>query len=182
MKVLCFLLFIILTGCNNHDKVQIAKFESSDIANKVIVLLYNKQLPAKLEKNNKEQYIVYVDKSIESRARELLSKLNFYFRREKINDLLESKFASLSQLETIKSNLIESREIYNKLNVIPNVFRASVIVTGEKKKKISIIIISLQELKTQKKNSIEKFLKGVVDEKDTLTVSYFVQMLGNEKI
>ena len=102
MKKLWCLLLIILTGCNEQGSAQIASFESADIANKVVVLLGQQQLPATLERN-KESYLVYVDKPNEPKARELLSQFNFYFQREDLNDLLESKFASLSKLEVVKS-------------------------------------------------------------------------------
>ncbi|MCF7505331.1 type III secretion protein [Vibrio sp. L3-7] len=181
MKKLWCLLLIILTGCNEQGSAQIASFESADIANKVVVLLGQQQLPATLERN-KESYLVYVDKPNEPKARELLSQFNFYFQREDLNDLLESKFASLSKLEVVKSNLLESREIYNKLSVIPNVLRASVVVSGERNKRVSVLIMSLQEMDSNKKSNIERFLKGLVAEQDTLTISYFVQMAGNENV
>ncbi|AUI86436.1 type III secretion protein [Vibrio azureus] len=170
---------LLLTGCNEQETIQVASFESADIANKVVVLLERQQLSATLEKS-KEVYEVYVDKLQEVKARRLLSQYNFYFQREDLNDLLESKFASLSKLEIVKGNLLESREIYNKLSVIPNVLRASVVVTGDKSKRISVLIMSLEEMDVDKKNNIERFLKGLIAEQDALTISYFVQMTTNE--
>ncbi|MDN3612041.1 type III secretion protein [Vibrio ostreicida] len=181
MKKLWCLLLVILVGCDEQGSVQIANFESPDVANKVIVLLAQHQLAATLS-TEKESYRIYVDKPAEAEARQLLTQFNFYFQREDLNDLLESKFASLSKLEMVKSNLLESREIYNKLSVIPNVLRASVVVTGEKNKRISVLIMSLKEIDLNKKSNIERFLKGLVAEQDTLTVSYFVQMAGNESV
>ena len=173
-----FIAFL-LTGCNEQGTIQIASFESADIANKVVVLLEQQQLSATLEKS-KEAYEVYVDKLQEVKARRLLSQFNFYFQREDLNDLLESKFASLSKLEIVKGNLLESREIYNKLSVIPNVLRASVVVTGDKNKRISVLIMSFEDMDADKKNNIERFLKGLIAEQDALTISYFVQMTSNE--
>ncbi|MEI8671594.1 hypothetical protein P4S52_06100 [Vibrio sp. SA48] len=42
--------------------------------------------------------------------------------------------------------------------------------------------MSLQEMDSNKKSNIERFLKGLVAEQDTLTISYFVQMVGNENV
>ncbi|AYV25049.1 type III secretion protein [Vibrio mediterranei] len=178
-KLWCFLI-VFLTGCNEQGLVEVASFESANIANQVLVLLDKRDLSAKLEKN-KEGYLVYVDKSIEIKARELLTQFNFYFQSEGLNDLLESKFASLSKLELVKSNLLETREIYNKLSVIPNVLRVSVGVRGEKNKRVSVLIISLDEMDSSQKNNIERFLKGLVGEEDTLTISYLVQMANSNE-
>ncbi|WP_434525708.1 hypothetical protein [Photorhabdus asymbiotica] len=115
-------------------------------------------------------------------ARTLLSRFNFYFETEDLNDLLESKFASLSKLENIKSNLLEGREIYNKLNVVPDVLRSNVMVSGSESKRVSVLIISIKELDAASKSSIEKFLKGIVSERDILTVEYLVQSIVDEKI
>ncbi|WP_114785434.1 type III secretion protein [Vibrio tetraodonis] len=179
MKKFYLFLLLVLVGCGDQGASQVASFESADVANKVIVLLAQHQVPATLS-TEKENYHIHVEKSDEAKARELLTQFNFYFQREDLNDLLESKFASLSKLETVKSNLLESREIYNKLSVIPNVLRASVVVTGEKSKRISVLIMSLNEFDSTKKGNIERFLKGLAAESDTLTVSYFVQLAGNE--
>lgn len=111
------------------------------------------------------------------KARELLTYYNFYFEREDLNDLLESKFASLSKLETVKSNFLQSREIYNKLSIMPNILRVSVVVTGEGSKRISVLILSVSEISAQNKSNIERFLKGVLNEEDRLTISYFVQVV-----
>ncbi|GLT17482.1 type III secretion protein [Vibrio zhanjiangensis] len=181
MKKLCLLILLVLAGCGEQGSSQVASFESADVANKVIVLLAQHQVPATLS-SEKENFHIYVDGADEAKARELLTQFNFYFQREDLNDLLESKFASLSKLETVKSNLLESREIYNKLGVIPNVLRASVVVTGEKNKRISVLIMSLNEFDSAKKSNIERFLKGLVAETDTLTVSYFVQLVSNENV
>lgn len=112
---------------------KIATFESADLANKVVVMLNKHQIPSTLSVQ-KEWYSVSVDESNEMKARELLTTFNFYFEKEDLNDLLESKFASLSKLEQVKSNFLQSREISNKLSVMPNIFRVSVVVTGSQKK------------------------------------------------
>uniref|UniRef100_UPI000B8E6EF4 type III secretion protein n=2 Tax=Vibrionaceae TaxID=641 RepID=UPI000B8E6EF4 len=120
MNKLYVLLLLFLFGCGEQGSTQIASFESADIANKVIVMLSQYQVPATLSRQ-KESFLVFVDESAEEKARTLLTKFNFYFQREDLNDLLESKFASLSKLEMVKGNLLQSREIFNKLSVIPNV-------------------------------------------------------------
>ena len=181
MNKLYVLLLLFLFGCGEQGSTQIASFESADIANKVIVMLSQYQVPATLSRQ-KESFLVFVDKSAEEKARTLLTKFNFYFQREDLNDLLESKFASLSKLEMVKGNLLQSREIFNKLSVIPNVLRASVVVTGDVNKRVSVLIMSFQDIEQENKNNIERFLKGLVSEKDTLTISYFVQNVINENI
>ena len=40
--------------------------------------------------------------------------------------------------------------------------------------------MSFQEIDTVNKNNIERFLKGLIAEQDTLTISYFVQMTTHE--
>ncbi|MGW7678710.1 type III secretion protein [Shewanella sp. S23-S33] len=181
MKKLYWIVILVLFGCNEQGRVEIGNFDSADAANKVIVLLARYQLSASLSMN-KDRHLVYVDKDNLAQAREVLTKFNFYFEREDLNDLLESKFASLSKLEIVKGNLLESREIYNKISVIPNVLRASVVVTGEKNKRVSVIIFSFDEIDLENKSNIERFLKGLVSELDTLTVSYFFQNTANEKV
>lgn len=181
MNKLYVLLLLFLFGCGKQVSTQIASFESADIANKVIVMLSQYQVPATLS-TQKENFLVFVDESAEDKARTLLTKFNFYFQREDLNDLLESKFASLSKLEMVKGNLLQSREIFNKLSVIPNVLRASVVVTGDVNKRVSVLIMSFQDIEQENKNNIERFLKGMVSEKDTLTISYFVQNVINENI
>ncbi|AQM21012.1 MULTISPECIES: hypothetical protein [Vibrio] len=181
MNKLYVLLLLFLFGCGEQGSTQIASFESADIANKVIVMLSQYQVPATLSRQ-KESFLVFVDESAEEKARTLLTKFNFYFQREDLNDLLESKFASLSKLEMVKGNLLQSREIFNKLSVIPNVLRASVVVTGDVNKRVSVLIMSFQDIEQENKNNIERFLKGLVSEKDTLTISYFVQNVINENI
>ena len=181
MKKLYWIVFLVLFGCNDQGRVEVANFDSADAANKVVVLLARYQVSASLS-ISKDRHLVYVDKDHLAQAREVLTKFNFYFEREDINDLLESKFASLSKLEIVKGNLLESREIYNKISVIPNVLRSSVIVTGEKNKRVSVIIFSFDEIERENKLNIERFLKGLVSEFDTLTVSYFFQNTGNEKV
>ncbi|EQM16151.1 putative vcsJ2 [Vibrio parahaemolyticus 3259] len=155
---------------------QVATFESADLSNKVVVLLNKNDIRAKLT-TLKDGYGVLVDDLQEMKARELLTYYNFYFEREDLNDLLESKFASLSKLETVKSNFLQSREIYNKLSIMPNILRVSVIVTGEGSKRISVLILSVSEISAQNKSNIERFLKGVLNEEDRLTISYFVQVV-----
>ncbi|ASU22431.1 type III secretion protein [Vibrio qinghaiensis] len=181
MKIFYPLLLLFLFGCGDQGSTQIASFESADVANKVVVMLSHYQVQATLS-TQKENFLVFVDQSQEGKARGLLTKFNFYFQREDLNDLLESKFASLSKLETVKSNLLQSREIFNKLSVIPNVMRASVVVSGDVNKQISVLIMSFQELEQENKNNIEHFLKGLISEKDKLTISYFVQNFSNENI
>ncbi|HDI3224131.1 TPA: type III secretion protein [Vibrio cholerae] len=181
MNKLYVFLLLFLFGCGEQGSTQIASFESADVANKVIVMLSQYQVPATLSRQ-KENFLVSVDESAEEKARTLLTKFNFYFQREDLNDLLESKFASLSKLEMVKGNLLQSREIFNKLSVIPNVFRASVVVTGDVNKRVSVLIMSFQDIEQENKNNIERFLKGLVSEKDTLTISYFVQNVVNENI
>lgn len=180
-QVFVLLILVLLSGCGEQGDAQIASFESADVANKVIVMLSRYQVAAELDKQ-KEDYLIYVDKSNEEKARGLLTKFNFYFQREDLNDLLESKFASLSKLEMVKSNLLESREIYNKLSVIPDILRTSVVVTGDTKKRVSVLIMSFQDIDDKNKQNIEKFLKGLVSQDDTLTISYFVQNLSDERI
>ncbi|AMF96281.1 type III secretion protein [Vibrio harveyi] len=165
---------VLLLGCSDHGGTQIGKFESSDMANKVIVLLARYKVKAVLNLK-KDSYLVSVDDSMEVKAREILTRFNAYFQKEDLNELLESKFASLSKLEVVKGNLLESREIYNKLSVIPGVLRANVVVTGDKKKRVSVLVMSFNEINISKKHSIERFLKGLVNESDKLTVSYFVE-------
>ncbi|AVI67753.1 type III secretion protein [Shewanella sp. WE21] len=181
MKNLYWIVFLVLFGCNEQGRVEVANFDSADAANKVVVLLARYQIDASLS-INKDQHLVYVDKENLAQTREVLTKFNFYFEREDLNDLLESKFASLSKLETVKGNLLESREIYNKISVIPDVLRTSVVVTGEKNKRVSVIIFSFDEIDVENKLNIERFLKGLVSELDTLTVSYFFQNTANGKV
>lgn len=172
-KFFCLLL-ILLSGCSEQGGTQIAKFESSDMANKVIVLLARYKVKAELS-SEKDSYIVSVDDDAEAKAREILTQFNIYFEKEDLNELLESKFASLSKLEQVKGNLLEGREIYNKLSVIPGIMRANVVVTGDKYKRVSVLVMSLAEINTTNKQNIERFLKGIVDDGDKLTVSYFVE-------
>lgn len=172
-KVILFL-SLMLAGCGDKSGIQIANFTLEDSANKVVVLLGKNKIPAMINKE-KDGYIVSVDHSLESKARALLTRYNYYFRSTDLNDLLESKFASLSKLETVKGNLLESREIYNKLSVIPDVTKAQVIVTGDKQKRISVLIMSLVDISFESKKNIESFLKGLLSEQDKLTVSYVVE-------
>lgn len=178
-----YILFIIvlLTGCKDGDYVDVAKFNNIDVANKVIVLLDNYNIPIKII-TEKSLYGISVPRQNEMSARKILIKYNFYHQNEDLNDLLESKFASLSKLESVKGNLLESREISNKLNSLPNILRASVTITGEAAKRISVIIISLNDLEKGEKNSIESYLKGVASESSKLSVNYFVpEVLLDEK-
>lgn len=176
---LCSLFLFLLIGCRDSQSISVAEFESADIANKVLVLLNKSQIHSELVQS-KGQYSVYVGDDQVMKARTLLSKFNFYFEMEDLNDLLESKFSSLSKLENIKSNLLEGREIYNKLNVIPDVLRANVMVTGEGIKRVSVLLISISELDIVNKGGIEKFLKGIISENDTLTIEYLVQPIDDE--
>lgn len=173
-KLLLLACALFLAGCGTTGMTQVAKFESADLSNKVVVLLNKNNVKAKLT-SLKDGYGVLVDDEQEMRARELLAYYNFYFEREDLNDLLESKFASLSKLENIKSNFLQSRELYNKLSIMPSILRVSVVVTGEKAKRTSVLIISLSEISPENKSNIERFLKGVLNEEDKLTISYFVQ-------
>lgn len=174
IRRIVFIFFILLSGCAEVTNRQIASFDTSDIANKVAVLLAQYQIPSTLSKT-KDTYNVSVEYQYEQKARELLTDYNFYFEKVDLNDLLESKFASLSKLEIVKSNLLEGREIYNKLSILPNVFRVNVIVTGNKEKRVSVLLISLVELTSEEKSSIERFLKGVIADRDKLTISYIVK-------
>ncbi|ELA9559876.1 type III secretion protein [Vibrio parahaemolyticus] len=177
MRKLLLLVFVLaMSGCSDSGMTQVATFESADLSNKVIVLLNKNDIRAKLT-TLKDGYGVMVDDLEEMKARELLTYYNFYFEREELNDLLESKFASLSKLETVKSNFLQSREIYNKLSIMPNILRVSVVVTGEESKRISVLILSVSEISAQNKSNIERFLKGVLNEEDRLTISYFVQVV-----
>ncbi|EKT60072.1 hypothetical protein [Providencia sneebia] len=178
-RALCGFLLFMIVGCQDNQDISVAEFESADTANKVLVLLNKAQIEAKLV-FYKGQYSVYVNDTQVMNARALLSKFNFYFELEDLNDLLESKFSSLSKLENIKGNLLEGREIYNKLNVIPDVLRANVMVTGEGKKRISILLISLKEFDATSKARIEKFLKGIISANDMLTIEYLVQHVNDE--
>lgn len=175
---LCSLFLFLLIGCQDSQSTSVAEFESADIANKVLVLLNKAQIHATLV-NSKGQYSVLVEDAQVMKARTLLSKFNFYFEMEDLNDLLESKFSSLSKLENIKGNLLEGREIYNKLNVIPDVLRSNVMVTGEGIKRVSVLLISISELDSTNKLRIEKFLKGIISENDTLTIEYLVQSVDD---
>ncbi|EOG7719023.1 type III secretion protein [Vibrio parahaemolyticus] len=175
-KLLLLVFVLVVSGCRDSGMTQVATFESADLSNKVIVLLNKNDIHAKLT-TLKEGYGVLVDDLQEMKARELLAYYNFYFEREDLNDLLESKFASLSKLETVKSNFLQSREIYNKLSIMPNILRVSVVVTGEESKRISVLILSVSEISAQNKSNIERFLKGVLNEDDRLTISYFVQVV-----
>ncbi|MCX8783748.1 type III secretion protein [Vibrio parahaemolyticus] len=175
-KLLLLVFVLVVSGCRDSGMTQVATFESADLSNKVVVLLNKNDIRAKLT-TLKDGYGVLVDDLQEMKARELLTYYNFYFEREDLNDLLESKFASLSKLETVKSNFLQSREIYNKLSIMPNILRVSVIVTGEGSKRISVLILSVSEISAQNKSNIERFLKGVLNEEDRLTISYFVQVV-----
>ncbi|AGB12619.1 type III secretion protein [Vibrio parahaemolyticus] len=175
-KLLLLVFVLVVSGCRDSGMTQVATFESADLSNKVVVLLNKNDIRAKLT-TLKDGYGVLVDDLQEMKARELLTYYNFYFEREDLNDLLESKFASLSKLETVKSNFLQSREIYNKLSIMPNILRVSVVVTGEGSKRISVLILSVSEISAQNKSNIERFLKGVLNEEDRLTISYFVQVV-----
>ncbi|HCH6354370.1 TPA: type III secretion protein [Vibrio parahaemolyticus] len=175
-KLLLLVFVLVVSGCRDSGMTQVATFESADLSNKVVVLLNKNDIRAKLT-TLKDGYGVLVDDLQEMKARELLTYYNFYFEREDLNDLLESKFASLSKLETVKSNFLQSREIYNKLSIMPNILRVSVVVTGEGSKRISVLILSVSEISAQNKSNIGRFLKGVLNEEDRLTISYFVQVV-----
>ncbi|HCH5511369.1 TPA: type III secretion protein [Vibrio parahaemolyticus] len=175
-KLLLLVFVLVVSGCRDSGMTQVATFESADLSNKVVVLLNKNDIRAKLT-TLEDGYGVLVDDLQEMKARELLTYYNFYFEREDLNDLLESKFASLSKLETVKSNFLQSREIYNKLSIMPNILRVSVVVTGEGSKRISVLILSVSEISAQNKSNIERFLKGVLNEEDRLTISYFVQVV-----
>ncbi|MCW7992407.1 type III secretion protein, partial [Vibrio parahaemolyticus] len=162
-KLLLLVFVLVVSGCRDSGMTQVATFESADLSNKVVVLLNKNDIRAKLT-TLKDGYGVLVDDLQEMKARELLTYYNFYFEREDLNDLLESKFASLSKLETVKSNFLQSREIYNKLSIMPNILRVSVVVTGEGSKRISVLILSVSEISAQNKSNIERFLKGVLNE------------------
>ncbi|TNZ33701.1 type III secretion protein, partial [Vibrio parahaemolyticus] len=107
-KLLLLVFVLVVSGCRDSGMTQVATFESADLSNKVVVLLNKNDIRAKLT-TLKDGYGVLVDDLQEMKARELLTYYNFYFEREDLNDLLESKFASLSKLETVKSNFLQSR-------------------------------------------------------------------------
>jgi len=169
------LLLVGLVGCTDVNNVSIASFESVDAANKVMVLLEKNGIGAEFNKS-KDRYDILVAKEEEIASRKLLSRFNFYFEELNLSDLLDSKFASLSKLELVKGNLLESRQIANKLGVIPDVLKVNVIITGEEDdKRISVLVISLTEFEQGRKNNIERFLRGVASSSAKLTVSYYVQ-------
>lgn len=170
---------MLVIGCTDVSNVSIASFDTADSANKVSVLLYKNNISADIVEDN-DKYSIFVGEENEIKARELLSKFNFYFLEIEINDLLESKFASLSKLEEVKSNLLESRIIFNKLSVLPDVLRTSVVVTGRENKKISVIIASFENLEEENKANIEGFLRGLISKSDQLTVSYVVPQGYNQ--
>ncbi|MCY4473070.1 MAG: hypothetical protein OXC07_09695 [Kistimonas sp.] len=158
----------------------IARLFSNDKANKIVVMLDSNGITASLSKT-KDLYTVSVPSESSMKARALLSDFNFYFEREDLTSLLESKFASLSKLEAIKGNLLESKEISNKINTIPGVFNADVVIVGDKAKRISILVMSNADLEEDVKSSIESFLKGLVFEEDTLSVNYIVKTYKSDK-
>lgn len=172
MKKLWLALLIVLAGCSGDSQLKIASFTSEDTTNKVVVLLGEYNVPASIQDSKRDGFQVFINDKDVIKAREILTRYNFYFKDEDLNTLLESKFASLSKLETVKGNLLQSREIYNKLGSIPGVLKASVIVTGESSKRISVLIMSFNQLNDATKGNIENFLKGMIAESDTLTVSY----------
>ena len=168
------LLMVLIAACDHKRTHVVATFESKDIANKVVVMLNSNDIHAELS-NKKDLFIISVEEDQVMKARILLSAYNFYFEKEDLNVLLESKFASLSKLEAIKSNLLESKEISNTLNLIPDVLRADVLVHGMKEKHISVLIVSIAELEESIKNSINTFLNGIISQDDFLTISYLVR-------
>ena len=87
MKKLYWIVFLVLFGCNDQGRVEVANFDSADAANKVVVLLARYQVSASLS-ISKDRHLVYVDKDHLAQAREVLTKFNFYFEREDLNDLL----------------------------------------------------------------------------------------------
>lgn len=173
MKKWLWVLSFLLVGCGDGKSANIASFDSADIANKVILLLSYNKIPATLVAQ-KDKYMIAVDPHAEDSARTILTKYNLYFQDYNLNELLDSKFASLSKLENVKSNLIESLIIFNKISVIPNVLRVNVVVTGENNKNVSLLIMSLSEVSAENKKSIEGFLRGLINDTDKLTVNYIV--------
>ncbi|WP_394201544.1 type III secretion protein [Shewanella waksmanii] len=179
LTLFLIVLTLFLSGCKSDGYIQVAVYPSADVANKVVSLLGRGGMRSTVDVH-KGEYTVLVSVEDEVKARNLLTEYNFYFVTEDLNDLLESKFASLSKLEEVKGNLLDSRVIYNKLSLIPGVLRLSVIVTGSKSKRISVLIISLDELDEHKKSSIDQFLKGLVSSGENYSVSYLVAKIENE--
>ncbi|NOE11449.1 type III secretion protein [Vibrio cholerae] len=177
--ILNFFLCLLITACANEKTTVIGEFDSRDIANKVLVLLSNYDIEAALTRQ-KDSYIVSVNESNELNARIILTKYNFYFVDDSLNELLESKFSSLSKLETVKSNLLLSKDIHNKLSALPNVMKVSVIVNGEKNKRVAVMVMSIDELGIENKKNINDFLIGIMSETDTVTVKYFVHRGVND--
>ncbi|MEG7567316.1 type III secretion protein [Vibrio cholerae] len=177
--ILNFFLCLLITACANEKTTVIGEFDSRDIANKVLVLLSNYDIEAALTRQ-KDSYIVSVNESNELNARIILTKYNFYFVDDSLNELLESKFSSLSKLETVKSNLLLSKDIHNKLSALPNVMKVSVIVNGEKNKRVAVMVMSIDELSIENKKNINDFLIGIMSETDTVTVKYFVHRGVND--
>ncbi|EGQ8442525.1 type III secretion protein [Vibrio cholerae] len=177
--ILNFFLCLLITACANEKTTVIGEFDSRDIANKVLVLLSNYDIEAALTRQ-KDSYIVSVNEANELNARIILTKYNFYFVDDSLNELLESKFSSLSKLETVKSNLLLSKDIHNKLSALPNVMKVSVIVNGEKNKRVAVMVMSIDELSIENKKNINDFLIGIMSETDTVTVKYFVHRGVND--
>ena len=173
-------LAVLLSSCDEQEMKPVARLLSNDKANKIVVMLDSNGISATLVKV-KDIYTVSVPVESVMQARALLSDFNFYFEKEDLTSLLESKFASLSKLEAIKGNLLESKEISNKINTIPGVLNADVVIVGEKGKRISILVMSTDELDEDVKSSIESFLKGLVSEEDSLAVNYIVRSYKSDK-
>ncbi|RTZ16644.1 type III secretion protein [Vibrio aquaticus] len=173
MKYIWIFVLLIISGCDNIDRQRVGSFSTGDVANKAIVLLENKGIESKIV-FEKEMYHIEVNTEHEMNARRLLSEFNFYYKSLDLNDLLESKFSSLSKLETIKSNLLSSRELSNKLNVIPGILKVEVVTSGDEEKQYSVIILSLEPITESRKREIKQFLTGVIKPSDKLTVSYLV--------
>lgn len=178
-NIFLFVFSLLLFGCAEITDVTIASFEQDDRANKAFLLLNEYGIQASLTKE-KETSAIIVSKADEVAARELLTDFNFFFTGQDVAPLLDSSFASLSKLEMVKENLFVSTLIQNNLGSIPNVINAKAIVTGEKQKNITVLILSFKPLSSNYKSEIDKLVKGLSKPDDKVTISYIVEELPSE--
>lgn len=178
-NIFLFVFTLLLFGCSEISEVTIASFEQDDRANKAFLLLNEYGLHASLLKEQEISSIT-VNKGDEVTARELLTNFNFYFSEQDVAPMLDSSFASLSKLESVKENLFESLLIQNNLGSIPGVIHAKAIVTGDKQKNITVLVLSFKPLSTDYKSEIDKLVKGLSKPEDKVTISYIVEELPSE--